>query len=280
MRDDQSTGGNPPQPSGTYTPAVIEDIQVKAALGRYRIRGFGTLRPRTWATFDDLTFIPCGLTRIPLEGYREQCSTKTVLGTRYAAKPIQLDIPVMITGMSFGALSYNAKVALARGARQVGSSTTTGDGGMLPAERDNARVLIYEVLPSRYGINVHHLRSADAIELTIGQGAKPGTGGLLLGSKVSAEIAKIRDLPAGVDQRSPARHPDFLGPDDMIIKIEELREATDHQVPIFVKMGASRVFDDVKLAAKAGADVAVVDGMEGGTGASPDLLQEHTGIPT
>lgn len=269
-----------PQPSGTYSPGIIEDIQAKAELGRYRIRGFGTLRPRTWSTFDDLTFIPAGLTRIPLEGYRESCSTRTVLGTRFAAKPIELDIPFMVTGMSFGALSFNAKVALARGARQAGTSTTTGDGGMLPAERENSRILIYEVLPSRYGINIHHLRQADAIELTIGQGAKPGTGGLLLGSKVSAEIAGIRDLPPGVDQRSPCRHPDFLGPDDMIWKIEELREATDWQVPIFVKLGASRVYDDVKLAAKAGADVIVVDGMEGGTGASPDLLQEHTGIPT
>jgi glutamate synthase domain-containing protein 2 len=269
-----------PQASGTYTPAVIEDIQVKAELGSYRIRGFGALRPRTWATFDDLTFIPCGLTRIPLEGYRESCSTKTVLGARFAQKPLELELPVMITGMSFGALSYNAKVALSRGARAAGTSTTTGDGGMLPAERENSRVLVYEVLPSRYGINVHHLRQADAIELTIGQGAKPGTGGLLLGSKVSPEIARMRDLPPGVDQRSPCRHPDFLGPDDMILKIEELREATDWRVPIFVKLGASRVYDDVKLAAKAGADVIVVDGMEGGTGASPELLQEHTGIPT
>jgi glutamate synthase domain-containing protein 2 len=267
-------------PSGTFTPAIIEDIQVKAELGRYRIRGFGILRERRWATFDDLTFIPCSLTRIPLEGYREKCSTRTVLGTRFAKKPLELDIPVMVTGMSFGALSYNAKVALARGASAAGTSTTTGDGGMLPAERENSKVLIYEVLPSRYGINVHHLKQADAIELTIGQGAKPGTGGLLLGSKVSDEIARIRDLPPGVDQRSPCRHPDFLGPDDMIIKIEELREATDWQVPIFVKLGASRVFDDVKLAVKAGADVIVLDGMEGGTGASPELLQEHTGIPT
>ena len=268
------------QASGTFQPAVIEDIQTKAASGLYRMRGWGTLRERRWATFDDLTFLPCSLTRIPLEGYREKCSTKTVLGARFARKPIELDIPVMITGMSWGALSYNAKVALARGARTVGSSNTTGDGGMLMAERENSRTLIYEVLPSRYGINIHHMRMADAIELTIGQGAKPGTGGLLLGSKVSDVIAKQRDLPVGVDQRSPARHPDFLGPDDMIIKVEELLEATDGQVPFFIKMGASRVFDDVKLAAKAGADVIVVDGMEGGTGASPAILQEHTGIPT
>jgi glutamate synthase domain-containing protein 2 len=276
------TGGDPSprEFSGTFTPAVIEDIQIKAELARYRIRGFGSLRPRTWATFDDLTFIPGTLTRIPLEGYRETCSTRTVLGTRFARKPLELEIPLLVTGMSYGALSRTAKAALARGARMAGTSTTTGDGGMLDLERAESRVMIYEVLPSRYGINIQHLRAADAIELTLGQGAKPGTGGLLLGAKVSDEIARLRDLPPGVDQRSPCRHPDFLGPDDLVIKLQELREATDWQVPIFVKMGASRVFDDVRLAAKAGADVIVVDGMEGGTGASPELLQEHTGIPT
>jgi len=266
--------------SGTFTPEVIEDIQTKSELGRYRIRGFGILRERTWPTFDDLTFLPCTLTRIPLEGYRERCEMKTVLGKRSAKKPIELDIPIMIAGMSWGALSLNAKTALAKGAAISGASSTTGDGGMLREERKFAKNLVYEVLPSRYGINVHDLKSADGIELTIGQGAKPGTGGLLLGAKVSDTIAKQRDLPVGVDQRSPARHPDFLGPDDMIIKIQELREATDWNVPIFVKMGATRTFDDVRIAAKAGADVVVVDGMEGGTGASPEICQEHTGIPT
>ena len=146
------------QTSGIFQPGVIEDIQAKAESGLYAIRGFGTLRERRWATFDDLTFLPCSLTRIPLEGYREKCSTKTVLGTRFAKKPIELDIPVMITGMSWGALSYNAKVALAKGAAAAGSSNTTGDGGMLQAERENSRTLIYEVLPSRYGINIHHMR--------------------------------------------------------------------------------------------------------------------------
>lgn len=266
--------------SPVWNDSTFDDIHTKAELGRYRIRGFSQLRERPLPSLDDLTFLPCTLTRIPLEGYREKCNTQTVLGTRFAKKPIVNEIPVMITGMSFGALSYNAKVALGRGATAAGTSTSTGDGGMLRAERENSKTLIYEVLPSRYGFDVHDLLVADAIELTIGQGAKPGTGGLLLGSKVSDTIAQQRDLPAGVDQRSPARHPDWLGPDDMIIKIEELREATDGQVPIFVKMGATRVFDDVRLAWKAGADVVVVDGMEGGTGASPDLLLEHTGIPT
>ena len=265
----------------TFTPAVIEDIQIKAELARYRIRGFGSLRPRTWATFDDLTFVPGTLTRIPLEGYRESCATRTVLGTRFAARPIELEIPLMVTGMSYGALSLTAKTALARGATAWPARPPPREtAGCSTSSAPDSHVLIYEVLPSRYGINIQHLRQADAIEMTIGQGAKPGTGGLLLGSKVSDEIARLRDLPSGVDQRSPCRHPDFLGPDDLIIKIEELREATLHQVPIFVKMGATRVFDDVRLAAKAGADVIVVDGMEGGTGASPELLQEHTGIPT
>ena len=268
------------QKSHIYTPEVIESIQSKAELGRYRIRGFGTLRERRWTTFDDLTFIPSSLTRIPLEGYREKCVTKTVLGTRFAREPIEINIPIMITGMSWGALSYNAKVALAKGATMMGSSNTTGDGGMLNAEREHSKTLIYEVLPSRYGFNVHDLQISDGIEVTIGQGAKPGTGGLLLGAKTIGAVAEQRDLPSGVDQRSPARHPDFLGPDDLIIKIEELREATDWRVPIFVKMGATRVFEDVKLAAKAGADVIVIDGMEGGTAASPETSQEHTGIPT
>ena len=103
----------------------------------------------------------------------------------------------MVTGMSYGALSRNAKTALRARARRAGTSTTTGDGGMLDVERTESRVMVYEVLPSRYGINIQHLRQADAIELTIGQGAKPGTGGLLLGSKISEEIARLRDLPAG-----------------------------------------------------------------------------------
>jgi glutamate synthase domain-containing protein 2 len=210
VRDPQGRRTSP-----VYTPSVIGEIQEKAALGRYLIRGFGTLRSRPLPSLDDLTFLPASLTRIPLEGYRERCVTTTVLGTRFAEQPVVLDIPIMITGMSFGSLSLNAKTALARGAAMVGSSTTSGDGGMLRAERENSKTMIVEVLPSRYGASIHDLREADAIELTIGQGAKPGTGGLLLGSKVSEEIAGIRDLPTGVDQRSPARHPDFLGPDDM-----------------------------------------------------------------
>jgi glutamate synthase domain-containing protein 2 len=261
-----------------WSPEIMEDVHIKAELGRYRIRGFSTLRK--FVSFDELTFIPCTLSRVPLEGYREKCSTETVLGTRFAKKPIVLKTPITIAGMSYGALSRNAKQALGMAATQVGTSTTTGDGGMLMAEREASEQLVYQVLPSRYGFDPHHLRMANALEIVMGQGAKPGTGGLLLGQKVSDEIATMRDLPLGVDQRSPVRHPDWTGPDDMVAKIEELHEATDWEIPIYVKIGASRVSDDVKLAVKAGVDVIVLDGAEGGTGASPDILMDHTGIPT
>jgi methylamine---glutamate N-methyltransferase subunit C len=264
--------------SKIWSPEVIEDIQLKAELGRYRMQGFST--HRRVPTFDDLTFVPCTLSRVPLEGYRERCETRTMLGTRFASKPIELKIPITITGMSYGALSKTAKTALGKAATRLGISTTTGDGGMLREEREASHLLVYQVLPSRYGFNPDDLKSADAIEVVIGQGAKPGTGGVLLGSKVSAVIAEQRTLPVGVDQRSPVRHPDFIGPDDLQIKLEELREATNWEKPIYVKLGASRVADDVKLAVKAGADVLVLDGLEGATGASPDVLLDHTGVPT
>ncbi len=261
-----------------FGPEVVEDIQAKAELGRYRIRGFGTLR--RLPSFDDLTFITSGMSRVPLEGYREKCSTETVLGARHASEPLRMETPIYISGMSFGALSASAKVALGRAATRMGTMTVTGDGGMLLAEREASRMLMYQVLPSRYGFNPDHVRAADALEIVIGQGAKPGTGGLLLGLKVSEVIANQRELPPGVDQRSPVRHPDWMGADDLMIKMEELREVTEGRVPLFIKLGAGRVTDDVKLAAKVGADVIVIDGMEAGTGASPELQLDHTGIPT
>ena len=264
--------------SQLWPPWVMEDIHAKSELGRYRIRGFSTFQKVTH--FDDLTFLSTGLTRFPLEGYKERCNTRTVIGARYAENPLVLETPIYISGMSYGALSANAKTALSKGAAMVGSASCTGDGGQLPSEREAADKLIYQVLPSRYGFNPHHLAQAEAIEIVVGQGAKPGTGGLLMGVKVLDDIADMRDLPQGIDQRSPARHPDWLGPDDLAVKIEQLREATDWRVPVHVKLGACRVDDDVKLAAKAGADAVVIDSMVAGTGASAEVLIEHSGIPT
>ncbi|TVQ57833.1 MAG: FMN-binding glutamate synthase family protein, partial [Rhodobacteraceae bacterium] len=121
---------------------------------------------------------------------------------------------------------------------------------------------------------------ADAIEVVVGQGAKPGGGGMLLGQKITDRVAQMRTLPKGVDQRSACRHPDWTGPDDLEIKIQELREITDWQVPILIKIGASRPYYDVALSVKAGADAVVLDGMQGGTAATQDVFIEHVGIPT
>ena len=267
--------------SVSWTPETISDVHALSRLGRYQIRGFNTFNDRM-PTLDDLVFVPATMTRLPLEGYRESCDTRTVLGNRpgLVECPIELDIPIYIASMSFGALSASAKAALGYGASKVGTMTCTGEGGMLEAEREASTRLVYQMTPSRYMLDLDHLRRADGIEIVVGQGAKPGTGGLLLGMKVSDPVAQMRSLPIGVDQRSTVRHPDFLGADDMQVKIEELREATEYKVPIFLKMGATRPRFDVAIAAKAGVDVIVVDGAEGGTGASPELLLNHTGIPT
>ena len=264
--------------SATFPRHVIAEIQRAAKTGIYDIRGFGA--KRDIPTFDDLVFLGASTSRYPLEGYREKCTTEVVLGNRFAKNPIHLKTPVTIAGMSFGSLSAQAKESLGRGATLAGTSTTTGDGGMTPEERGHSKTLIYQYLPSRYGMNPDDLRRADAIEIVLGQGAKPGGGGMLLGQKISPRVAEMRNLPEGIDQRSACRHPDWTGPDDLEIKIQELREITNWEKPIYVKVGATRVFYDVTLAVKAGADVVVVDGMQGGTAATQDVFIEHVGIPT
>ncbi len=264
--------------SASFDRQIIHYIQRAAATGLYEIRGLGA--KRRLPHFDDLVFLGASLSRYPLEGYREKCSSATVLGTRFAKRPLKLATPITIAGMSFGALSANVKEALGRAASESGTSTTTGDGGMTSEERESSKTLVYQCLPSRYGFNPDDVRKADAIEVVIGQGAKPGGGGMLLGQKVSARVAAMRTLPEGIDQRSACRHPDWTGPDDLAIKIKELREITDWQTPIYVKIGATRVFHDVKLAVHAGADVVVVDGMQGGTAATQWAFIEHVGIPT
>lgn len=264
--------------SHTFDRNVIAEIRRAANTGIYRIRGWGA--KRVLPTLDDLVFLGASMSRYPLEGYRESCGTDVVIGAERAARPVRLDIPVTIAGMSFGSLSHQAKEALGRGASAMGTSTTTGDGGMTNEEREHSSTLVYQYLPSRYGMNPDDLRRADAIEVVVGQGAKPGGGGMLLGQKITERVGEMRTLPVGIDQRSACRHPDWTGPDDLQIKIQELREIVDWQVPIYVKVGAARPFYDTALAVKAGADAVVVDGMQGGTAATQEVFIEHVGIPT
>ena len=267
-----------PRISWTFDEYTNSEIRRAAATGIYDIRGGGS--KRKLPHFDDLLFLGASMSRYPLEGYRETCNTKVTLGTRFAKKPLELDIPITIAGMSFGALSGRAKEALGRGASMAGTSTTTGDGGMTPEERGQSKNLIYQLLPSRYGMNPDDLRKADAIEIVIGQGAKPGGGGMLLGQKISDRVAEMRTLPKGIDQRSACRHPDWTGPDDLKIKILEIREITQWKVPIFIKVAGARPYYDTALAVKAGADVVVLDGMQGGTAATQEVFIENVGQPT
>jgi len=267
-----------PRASATFDEYTNSEIRRAASTGIYDIRGSGA--KRVLPHFDDLLFLGASISRYPLEGYRESCGTDVILGDRNAKNPLQLKIPITIAGMSFGSLSGQAKEALGRGANLAGTSTTTGDGGMTPEERGHSKLLVYQYLPSRYGMNPDDLRKADAIEVVVGQGAKPGGGGMLLGQKINDRVAAMRSLPKGIDQRSACRHPDWTGPDDLEIKILELREITNWEKPIFVKIGGSRPYYDTALAVKSGADVIVVDGMQGGTAATQNVFIEHVGQPT
>src|SRR3954468_22383142 len=160
-----------PRQSWTFDDYTLSEIRRAATTGIYDIRGGGA--KRRVPHFDDLLFLGASISRYPLEGYREKCGTGVTLGTRFAKKPIELKIPITIAGMSFGALRANAKRALGRGATAAGTSTTTGDGGMSEEERSESKILVYQVLPSRYGFDPGHLRACEAIEIVVGQGAKP-----------------------------------------------------------------------------------------------------------
>ena len=268
----------PDETRGVWDASTISEIRRKTQTGNYKVRGCGATRHIP--TFDDLSILPAQVSRPPIDSYREPCNTKVTLGARFAENPIEIGTPIMIGAMSFGAVSKETKLAFARGATLANTIANTGEGGMLPEERKYADKLIAQYASGRFGVSAEYLNNADAVEIKIGQGAKSGMGGHLLAHKVTAEVAKIRNIPEGVDALSPARHMDIVGPEDLAMKISQLRDITDWKVPIIVKFTAGRVKEDVKIAAKAGADIIVIDGMQGGTGAAPDVIVEHSGIPT
>ena len=265
-------------PSGTWSRDRIDEIAEKSYTGAVRVRG--TSARRDLPHFDDLTIRNAQVSRPPIDHYREPCKTDVSLGSRHAKNPLRLEIPIYVGAMSFGALSKSAKVALALGAKEAGSAVDTGEGGMLPEEREISDKLVVQYASGRFGVSAEYLQSADAIELKIGQGAKAGQGGMLMKDKVSEEISSVRGTPKNADLISPARHMDIVGPEDLKMKIRQLREITDWEVPIIVKFAAGRVEEDVKIAGKAGTDVVLVDGMQGGTGAAPNPTLENAGIPT
>jgi len=264
--------------SSYWNPKIQEDIAVKSQSGRYRIRGYGGARPLPHLS--DIGFRKdlsgAGAERNVIEKVR----MATEIGGINGARPLKLSMPVMIAPMSYGALSRSTKYAIALGSAMSGIAENTGEGGMSDAQRDAAGQLIFQCLGGRLGWNIHDMRRADALEIYISQGAKPGLGGQLMAKKVTPELAKIRGIPAGIDLRSPSRHPDILGADDLVIKVEEFREATGYQLPVSVKLGAGRIRDDIKIASKDGFDFVELDGMQGSTGAGSAEVIDNVGIPT
>ncbi len=257
---------------------VQEDIHIKSQIGRYRIRGYGGAR--TLPHMSDLAFRK-DLSKIGQEPDPiSKVDMYTEIGGLNGANPLKLTMPIMVAPMSYGALSRSTKQAIGIASGLSGIAENTGEGGMSDAQRDAAKQLIFQCLGGRLGWNIHDMRRADGLEIYISQGAKPGLGGQLMAKKVTPELAAIRGIPAGIDLRSPSRHPDVLGADDLVIKIEEFREATGYKLPVSVKLGAGRVRDDIKIAVKDGFDFVELDGMQGSTGAGSAEVLEYVGIPT
>ncbi len=270
----QFSGGQVPY----WNSKVQEDIKVKSLIGRYRIRGYGA--SRHLPHFSDIAF-KARLSDLPVDPeVTSKVNLRTSIGDRHGAKPLDLSMPVMIAPMSFGALSPPMKAALGIASRLSDISDNSGEGGMYSQERAEARQLIAQCLAGRLGWNIHDMRRSDGVEIYISQGAKPGLGGQLMAEKLTPEIAAIRGIPAGMDLRSPSRHPDILGGDDLIMKVQEFREAVGWRVPVSIKLGAGRIRDDIKIAYKDGLDFVELDGLQGGTGAAGNEVLEYVGIPT
>lgn len=228
--------------------------------------------------FDDLVFVPAQLAKRPVDYFRDKISSETIVGKK-SKKPIKLKTPVIIGAMSFGALSDAAKIALAKASKIVGTFANTGEGGMLTEERKEAEFLIAQFSTGRFGVNEEYLKSADAIEVKIGQGAKPGQGGLLPAEKVTDKIAQVRGVEKGLDVHSPPYHKDIKNINDLKVKISWLRKLTEGK-PIILKLGAGDIETDIKLAVQANPDIISIDGIAGGTGAAPEVMLEEVGIPT
>lgn len=261
----------------------MELIHSLADGGRPPVEAMGSERfeaaraTRKYPSMDDLVFLPAQLDRMPLLD-DDPVDTSVVIGTR-AAAPLRLAIPLLVSHMSYGALSVEAKVALARGAREAGTAIGSGEGGMHPRERAEAGSYILEMASGYFGWTEENIAQADAVEIKIGQGAKPGQGGLLPADKVTADIAAVRGIPAGTDAHSPARFPDINTPDDMRRRVSWIR--TIHPgIPVGIKFASGRVEADLAAAVDAGADWITIDGLGGGTGAASVHVRDNVGIPS
>ncbi len=280
--------------SAVWTLEAMQDICRQADTGGVLLSSMGNPRPYP-IYWDKLLLNASQVTNPSIDPLREPMETRVFLGGRPSALavdegarrvltplPLQvkLDVPIMFSAMSFGSISLSAQKALAKAARELGTLFNTGEGGMhrdLEVFGDHA---IVQVASGRFGVDPHYLNAAAMVEIKIGQGAKPGIGGHLPGAKITEEVSRTRMIPAGADAISPAPHHDIYSIEDLRQLIFSIKEATRYEKPVAVKIAA--VHNAAAIAsgmARAGADVIVVDGFRGGTGAAPKCIRDNVGIP-
>lgn len=253
----------------------MEEIHKMAVSGKPIIEAMGT--KMAMPGWDDILILGAQLNPVPLSEHAE-VDTKVVIG-KNAKKPMVLDNPVYISHMSFGALSRETKTALARGSAMAGSAMCSGEGGILPEEMEAADKYIFEYVPNQYSVTPENLKNADAIEIKIGQGTKPGMGGHLPGDKVTPEIAEIRNKPLGEDVISPSRFEGINSKEDLKALVDKLRAESEGR-PIGIKIAAGKIEKDLEYCVFAEPDFVTIDGRGGATGASPKLVRDATSVPT
>ncbi len=264
-----------PQKTTDSHEVYLTDIDTMAETGQSIIEPMQTMA--SVINWDDILIQGAQLSRIPLN-HADPVDTTTIIGPN-AAKPMTLATPIYISHMSFGALSKEAKIAIARGSKKMQTAIGSGEGGILPESHQDAYKYIFEYVPNRYSVTEENLRSVDAIEIKFGQSAKPGMGGHLPGGKVTKEIAGIRGFAEGADIISPAHYDDITNKDQLKAKVDWLREVSGGK-PIGIKIAAGHIEADLDFALYAGPDFITLDGRAGGTGASPKYVKGSVGIPS
>jgi glutamate synthase domain-containing protein 2/rubredoxin len=263
------------------TPTLIPVGDNMALIQRMATTGQSVQEPagtrKNISNWDDVLLMGAQLARKPIEK-NVNVDTKVVIG-KHARLPMEIETPIMVSHMSFGALSREHKTAIAKGAARVGAAVGGGEGGMLNAEFDKAHKYIFEYVPNQYSVTDENLRRSDAIEIKIGQSAKPGMGGRLPGEKVNAQVASVRGVKVGVDVESPASFASIKEPWDLLLLVSELRERSGGR-PIGVKLAANDIEADLKWVREAKPDFVTIDGRGGGTGYAPVALRDSAGVPT
>lgn len=253
----------------------MKEIHEMAVTGKSAIEAMGT--QMSMPNWDDILVLGAQLNPMPLDEHAD-VSLKTIIGKK-AAKPMEIDMPVYISHMSFGALSKETKIAMATGTAAVGTAMCSGEGGILPEEKAAAHKYIFEYVPNLYSVKDENLKTSDAIEIKIGQGTKPGMGGHLPGNKVTPEIAKVRGKAVGEDVISPSKFPGINSVDDLRNLVSELRTRSEGR-PIGIKIAAGRIEKDLEFCVAAEPDFITIDGRGGATGASPAIIRDSTSVPT